>query len=426
MKQAELGLNRRQALALGAAAMGAPAMAQVNGPLAPDDEAGWAKVAALYPVNRAVTQLENGYWGMMASPVAAAHADIVARLNRDSAWYARRAMLKDLAIARARAAEAMGVQPEEMAFTRNAAEGLAALISQFKGVGAGDAVLYSDTDYEAMQGCMVSLAKARGARAVKISLPRAPTYDDCIAAYAQAIKATPGLKLVLLTQVSHRAGLVLPVAAITQLARAAGAQVIVDCAQGFFQFPFKVPDFGADFVGLNFHKWVGAPLGVAGIYIRKGAGHMIAASPAEPDASDDDVAAKVHQGTVDYSTQLSVPAALDFQKGLPVAAKLARLQYLRNRWVQPLRGLSGLEILLPDDPRLHGAITSFRIAGNNSLADNIAITDALLARFNIITVHRAGLAAGACVRVTPSLFTRPDEVDRLVPALRSLVAERAR
>jgi selenocysteine lyase/cysteine desulfurase len=111
---------------------------------------------------------------------------------------------------------------------------------------------------------------------------------------------------------------------------------------------------------------------------------------------------------------------------LPIPAKLARLQWLRNRWVKPLRGLSGLEIMVGDDPALHGAITSFRIAGHASTAQNVAITDMLLERFNINTVHRAGLADGACVRVTPALFTRAEDVDRLVPALKTLVAELAR
>jgi selenocysteine lyase/cysteine desulfurase len=275
-----------------------------------------------------------------------------------------------------------------------------------------------------MQGAMVSLARARGAEAVKINLPRAVTHENTIAAYADAIAATPRLKLVLLTHMSHRAGLVLPVANIVPLAKARGAQVIVDAAQSFYQMIFKLPDLGADFVGLNFHKWVGAPLGVAGIWIRKGHTAEIAPSPAEPDGKD--VQARVHQGTVDYSAQLTIPAALDFQAGIDPAAKLARLHYLRNRWVKPLRGLSGLEILLPDDPRLHGASTSFRIAGRTSTADNIAITDQLLTRFNIMSVHRPGLADGACIRITPSLFTTPAEVDALVPALRTLVAELAR
>ena len=425
MANDDLGVTRRAALAgaVGLAAAAMPVRAATS--LAVDDEAGWARIAAQYPVTRAITQLENGYWGSMATPVQMAHRAILEKLNRDNSWYARRAMVKDMAAARARAAEAMGVLPEEMAFCRNAAEGLSALISQFRDVGPGDRILYSDTDYEAMQGAMVSLARARGAEAVKINLPRAPTHDNTIAAYAEAIARTPRLKLVLLTHMSHRAGLVLPVREIVPLARAKGAQIIVDAAQSFYQFDFKLPDFGADFVGMNFHKWVGAPLGVAAIYIRKGMTDAIAPSPAEPDAKPDSVEARVHQGTVDYSAPLSVPAALDFQKTIGTPAKLARLQYLRNRWVGPLRGLSGLEILLPDDARLHGATTSFRIQGRTSMADNIAITDLLLQRFGIMTIHRTGLVDGACVRLTPSLFTTPAEVDRLVPALRTLVGELA-
>ena len=422
------GVSRRMAMigVVGVAAVGAvPARAAAGG-LVADDELGWARIAAQYPVTRAITQLENGYWGSMATPVQMAHREIHARLNRDNSWYARRAMVKDQVVAKARAAEAMGVLPEEIAFCRNAAEGLSALIGQFRDVSPGDRILYSDTDYEAMQGAMVSLARSRGAEAVKITLPRLVTYDNTIAAYAEAIAATPRLKLVLLTHMSHRAGLVLPVAAIVPLARARGAQVIVDAAQSFYPIDFKIPDLGADFVGMNFHTWVGAPLGVAGIWIRKGMTDAIAPSPAEPDAAADNTEARVHQGTVDYSAQLTVPAALDFQKTIGTPAKLARLHYLRNRWVSALRGLEGLEILLPDDPRLHGATTAFRIAGRTSTADNIAITDALLDRFGIMSVHRAGLAAGACVRITPSLFTSPAEVDRLVPALRSLVGELAR
>ncbi|KAB7648215.1 aminotransferase class V-fold PLP-dependent enzyme [Polymorphobacter fuscus] len=423
------GVSRRAAM-IGAAGLTAAAVVPVRAaatpPLAADDEAGWARIAAQYPVTRAITQLENAYWGSMATPVQGAHRAILEKLNRDNSWYARRAMVKDQAAARERAAAAMGVEPEEMAFCRNAAEGLSALISQFRDVGPGDRILYSDTDYESTQGAMVSLARSRGAEAVKIRLPRSVTHDNVIAAYAAAIAATPKLKLVLLTHMSHRAGLVLPVAAIVPLARARGAQVIVDAAQSFYQFDFKLPDFGADFVGMNFHKWVGAPVGVAGIWIRKGHTDAIAPSPAEPNAPVTSVEARVHQGTVDYAAQLTVPAALDFQRTIGNPAKLARLQYLRNRWVAPLRGQDGLEILLPDDVRLHGATTSFRIRGRTSVADNIAITDALLDRFGIMTVYRSGLSDGACVRVTPSLFTTPAEVDRIVPALRTLASELAR
>ena len=429
-------VTRREALSgalsgaaiLAAAASAVPATALTVGQIAPDDEAGWAGIAALYPAMAGpVTQLEHGYWGNMALTVADTHREIVARLNRETSIYARRAMRKDQEAVRARAAAAMGVQPEEIGFCRNAAEGLQALISQFQAVGEGDAILWSDSDYDTSHNAMRSLAKSRRAVPVQVVLPRAPTRENVIAAYAAAIQATPRLKFVLLTHGTHKSGMVVPVAEIAALAKAAGAMVLVDCAQSFRQRAFVVPDFGADFVVLNFHKWVGAPVGVAGYWCRPGAAQMIAAAAAEPDAKPEDVQSKVHQGTLDYAPQLTLPAALDFQEQvLPIPMKLARLQYLRNRWVKPLRGLSGLEILLGDDPATFGAITSFRIAGHTSTADNIAVTDTLFNRYRIMTVHRAGLADGACVRVTPALFTTPADCDKLVVALRELVPQIAR
>ncbi|WP_310476203.1 aminotransferase class V-fold PLP-dependent enzyme [Sandarakinorhabdus sp.] len=430
-------VTRRDAmrLALAASAVAGstvPVQALSTGPIAPDDEAGWARIAALYPsMAGPVTQLEHGYWGNMALQVADTHRAIVERLNRETSIYARRAMRNDQGQVKARAAQAMGVQPEEIGFCRNAAEGLQALISQFLPVGEGDAILWSDSDYETSHGAMKALAKSRRARGVMINLPRTPTRENVIEAYAEAIKAAAQgsgrLKFVLLTHGTHKSGMVVPVAEIAALAKAAGAMVLVDCAQSFRMRPFVIPDFGADFAVLNFHKWTGAPVGVAAYWIRPGAAPMMAAAAAEPDAKPEDVQSKVHQGTLDYAPQLTLPAALDFQEQmLPIPMKLARLQYLRNRWVKPLRGLSGLEIMLGDDPATFGAITSFRIAGHTSTAENIAITDTLFNRYRIMTVHRSGLADGGCVRVTPGLFTRAQDCDLLVAALKDLVPQIAR
>ncbi|MBA3878889.1 MAG: aminotransferase [Sphingobium sp.] len=428
-----MAVSRRDAMMLAAGVAVAPSVAVGAATpgrtiLAPDDEAGWARIGRLYPAMGSVTQLEHGYWGNMAAPVSDAHREILARLNRDTSIYARRAMRRDQIAAQARAAAAMGVQPEDMGFCRNAAEGLQALISQFQGVAEGDAILYSDNDYEASQNAMAYLAQTRRAQAIKVALPRAPTRDNVIAAYAEAIKRAKRLKFVLLTHGTHRSGMVVPVTEIAALAKAAGAVVLVDCAQSFFQRPFAIPDFGADYVVLNFHKWVGAPVGIAAFWCRPGMAAQIATAPSEAtDAKPGDVQAKVHLGTVDFAPQLTLSTALDFQASvLPVPMKLARLQYLRNHWVRQLRGLSGLEIMVGDDPATFGAITSFRIAGHVSVTDNVAITDTLFNRYRIMTVHRSGLADGACVRVTPALFTTPADLDRLVVALKELVPEIAR
>ena len=107
-------------------------------------------------------------------------------------------------------------------------------------------------------------------------------------------------------------------------------------------------------------------------------------------------------------------------------SRAARLRALRARWAEQLRGMKGLEILTPDDDRLHCGITSFRISGLTSVEENKAVAAALLEKYNIFTVHRTDVAKGACVRVTPALFNTMGDVDALVAALKELVPAMAR
>jgi selenocysteine lyase/cysteine desulfurase len=129
----------------------------------------------------------------------------------------------------------------------------------------------------------------------------------------------------------------------------------------------------------------------------------------------------VHTGTPDYAAQLTVPAALKFQAAIGASKRAARLRALRDRWVRQVVGLPQIQILTPEDPELHGAITSFRLRGRTSHDDNVALAKTLLDKHRIFTVHRDGLASGSCIRVTPALATRMSVCDALAAAIRSLV-----
>lgn len=196
--------------------------------------------------------------------------------------------------------------------------------------------------------------------------------------------------------------------------------MIVDAAHSWQQLDFALPDLDCDFVGLNGHKWLGTPLGLGILHIRKAALARIDRDPAEPTDGPDTVMARVHTGTLDYAAWLTAPAALAFQQRIDRAARAARLRALRDHWVRQARAIPGLEVLTPDDPAMHGAITSFRLNGATSPEANAAITRQLLERHRIFTVHRTGVAKGACVRVTPFLFTSMADIDRLVAALRDI------
>lgn len=381
----------------------------------------WDRIAREYDVTREVIQLEHGNWGMMARPVLAAYRSHVERVNRDTSYYARRTMVPDLQAAHAALASAMGVSVDEIAFTRNATEAMKALILQYNRLKPGDAVLYADLDYDSMQTSMESLARRRGMRVIKIALPEPATAQSLIETYRAAFAANPSIKMVLLTHLSHRTGLVLPIADIATLAREHGIDAVVDAAHSVGQLDFRLPELKADFIGMNLHKWIGAPLGCGAIYIRRERIGAIDPDPAE-NPSSTGIMTRVHMGTPDYAAHLTVPAALAFQAAIGGARREARLRALRDRWVRQVIDLPQVQILTPQDPRLYGAITSFRLRGRTSHEENVALAKSLLDKHRVFTVHRDGIASGSCVRVTPALASRMSDVDALAAAIRSLAA----
>lgn len=381
------------------------------------DEDYWQRVAGQYRVTDKVINLEAGYWGMMATPIADEYARHIERVNRESSFYARRSFPTDLAAVRRRVAGFLRVDPDEIAFARSATEALYALIGGYNKLGKGDAVLYADLDYPAMQNAMRALAERRGAEAIRIAIPEPASYDNVLAAYAAALDKHPNIRLVLLTHVSNKTGLVIPSAALTAMARKGGADTIVDAAHAIGQIDLAIPDLGADFIGFNLHKWIGAPLGVAGFYIKKSRLSDIDRMMGE---QGDAIDSRIHTGTTNFAAFLTIPAALDFHESIGRAYKAARLRYLRDRWVRAVRELSHLQVLTPDDSRMSAGITSFRLRGHGSAADNDRLVEALLAQHGIFTRRSPGVDGGDCVRVTPALYTKPADVDRLAKALREM------
>ncbi len=73
-------------------------------------------------------------------------------------------MFTDLGGVRRQAAALLGVDPQEIAFTRGSSRSMGTLIGGYNRLKPGDAVLYADLDYDAMQTGMEALARAaRGA-----------------------------------------------------------------------------------------------------------------------------------------------------------------------------------------------------------------------------------------------------------------------
>ncbi len=410
--------------ALTQGALTASALSPHPGPLheVAQDEAYWKKVADQYRVTDAVTNLEAGYWGLMAQPVLAKYHEHIERMNRENSYFARREYPPLMRGVRERVAQFVGAKPSEIAFSRGATEALQALISQYNRVGAGDTVMYADLDYNAMQWAMNGLAQRVGAKVARFDIPEPATHANILEAYTRALDANPRTKLLLLTHCNNKTGLLLPVKDVAALARSRGVDVVVDAAHSFGQLPLTMDALGADFVGINLHKWIGAPVGAGVMYIREGRLDAIDRAHADESAPPSRIDSRLHTGTVNFATMMTVPDAIDFQQSIGLAQKRARLRFLRDRWVKAVRDVPGVDVLTPDDADLVGAISSFRLHGRGASDANTAIARTLLEEFKLFTFQRTGIAKGDCVRVTPTLYNTPADADRLASAIKTIAA----
>ncbi|WP_044561584.1 aminotransferase class V-fold PLP-dependent enzyme [Azospirillum sp. B4] len=398
-------------------------------PLAPgatppvaDDEAGWTAVAAAYParLQTGIINLEYGAFGQMPLAVQAAYERYTAKVNQEGATFVRRDFVPYYQALRQRIAAMVHADAAEIVITRNATESLQAVIGGYARLKPGDAVLMSDHDYDSARMAMSWLERRRGVDVISIGLPYPATYQGLIDAYDQALAAHPNVRLMLLTHLSHRDGLRQPVREIVALARRRGVDVVVDSAQAWGQGPVDLKGDGVDFAVFNLHKWIGAPLGVGALYIAKDRIADVEPFMGEEPSERDPILARVHTGMANFAAQMAAIDALDFHQALGTPVVGARLRHLRDLWALPARDLARIEVLTPDDPRLCAGMTSFRVKGRTSPADNAALAAQLLEKHGIFTVVRTGLAGGACLRVTPGFSTTPDDMAALVGALKTI------
>ena len=383
------------------------------------DEAFWRTFADRYDVQPGPVNLENGYFGRMSRTVIEEYQRNIELINTSNSVYVRQRFEQhDNLKIRAQLAELIGVHAQSLAFTRNATEGLQSLIRNYNRLQPGDQVLISDLEYDTVKGAMRWLARQRGAEVIEIAHAHPASYDSLLETYREAFTRQPKLKLMALTHVTHRTGLVMPVAAIAALAKEHGVDIILDGAHALGQIDFDLDALGIAFAGYNLHKWIGAPLTLGFLYIAPQRLADIDPDMGEMHFPANDVRARTSYSTPNIPALMTLPLVFEEHSALGgAAAKGARLNYLRNLWVSAVRHLPGIEVMTPDDPRLYCGITSLRFTRHD---DQQAMAERLLNEYNLFTVVRHGAASGPSIRVTPGLTTTAADMQQLVRALHEL------
>jgi len=393
-------------------AMLASAAGRLPADLASDD-AFWTAMRGKYRLHPERINFENGYYSMQSEEVLEKFIGRVRAVNLDGSYYMRTRMAEDRLAVRQRVAALAGCSDDELVITRNTTESLDTVIAGYDWK-QGDEAVMAVQDYGAMLDQFKLQARRYGMVNKTVSLPLDPKSDaEIVDLYANAI--TSRTRLLMCCHLVNISGQILPVRKIAEMAHSKGVDVMVDGAHAFAHLDYRIPELGADYYGASMHKWLGAPLGVGILYVKRDKIAGLWPTFGDSGFADTDIRKLNHIGTHPSHTDLAINDAIDFHEAIGVARKEARLRWLQRYWTDKVRGVPNIQLNTPTDPTRSCAIANVGIASMRP-GD---LAKALLEKHRIWTVG-INTANVRGVRITPHLYTTTAELDALVAALTSL------
>ncbi len=378
-----------------------------------EDESYWREIQQAFTLDRTIINLNNGYTCPSPRVVHEALKRYLDISNQAPIYYMWNLLEPNIeGVRRALAAEA-GCDPEELAITRNASEGLqiAQLGIDLK---AGDEVVTTNQDYGRMLDTWDQRAARDGIKVNKISFPVPTTAADLQQRIERAI--TPRTKVIHVCHITNLTGQLFPVRDICRMARARGIQTIVDGAHAFAHFPFKIADLECDYYSTSLHKWLLAPVGTGFFYVRRENIEKLWPLTPPPANKMKNIRKFEEVGTHPAANHNAVAEALTFHQAIGVERRAARVQYLKNRWARRLEKHPRVKILTSFDPNESWGLANVSLQG----VDVSKAYDFLWTKYRIITAPIKH-AEYSGLRITPNIYTTLEEIDTFAGAIEELL-----
>jgi isopenicillin-N epimerase len=268
----------------------------------------FARARDAWPLDPDVIHLNHGSFGAVPTPVVEYQDALRRRADLSPVeWFPR--IAERVRDARERTAPFVGARAEDSAFVPNASAAATVVYNALQ-LAAGDEILVTDHGYGAVTMGAKRLARRFGATVKTVSVPLLASDDEVMQCFEDA--RTPRTRLIVIDQITSSTARRFPTRRIAEAAAEHGVRTLVDGAHA----PGLIPDAaiagGGDWWFGNLHKWPSAPRGSALLVTqaedRQELWPLIDSWGApEPFPGRFDT-----QGTIDATTYLSTPAAIDF------------------------------------------------------------------------------------------------------------------
>jgi selenocysteine lyase/cysteine desulfurase len=373
----------------------------------------WSRIQQCFTVNTNIINLNNG--GVCPSPRSVQEA--VARYNdlanEGPSYFMWRVLDMGREPLRLKLANLAGCNAEEIAVNRNATEALNTIIYGLP-LQRGDEIIGTKQDYPNMINAYKQRALRDGIKYTQLSFDF-PIEDDekIVRAFEQAIR--PQTKLLHITHVINWVGQIMPVRKICDMAHARGIEVLVDGAHSFGLLDFNVPDLHCDYFGTSLHKFLSAPIGSGLLWITKDKISKVYPLLCNETPSSGDVRKFESLGTRSFPIEQGIGEAINFHLAIGRKRKEERIRYLKNYWALKVKNVPGVRIHTSLKAKYSCGICGVSINGMTSTElDSQLFTDY---KIHVVGIDRENIN---CVRVTPHVYTRLEDLDKLVMAINTI------
>ncbi|WP_020658179.1 cysteine desulfurase [Amycolatopsis benzoatilytica] len=339
--------------------------------------------------------------------------------------------------ARAKTAEFVGADPEELVFTKNATEGINLVAyamsnaatagpeaERFR-IGAGDEIVITEMEHHANLVPWQQLCERTGAtlKWFKVTAEGRLDLSDLDSVI------TPRTKVVAFAHQSNVLGTVNPVAKLVAKAKSVGALTVLDACQSVPHFAVDFHAMDVDFAVFSGHKML-APSGIGVLYGRTG---LLASMP--PFLTGGSMIELVTMERTTFAAppqrfEAGVPmtaqaiglgAAVDYLSAIGMDRIAAHEHELAAAAIAGIGAIPGVRIVGPTDLEDRGATVAFVIDGVHphdagQVLDSLGIA-VRVGHHCAWPLHRA-CAVPATVRASFYLYNTLSEVDALVAGIR--------
>jgi len=382
------------------------------------DEDFWYYIQQSFTVSPSLINLNNGG----VSPAPKTVQDAMKRYydlsNEAPSYYMWRVLDQGREPLRKNLARLAGCSPEEIAINRNSSEGLETVIFGLQ-LKAGDEVVAAKQDYPNMINAYKQRELRDGIKMVWINL-ELPSEDEnyLVSQFVNAFTAKT--KVVHITHIINWNGQILPVKKIAQEAHKRGIEVVVDGAHSFAHFDFKVPDLDADYYAGSLHKWLYAPIGSGVLYVRKEKIKNIYPMFAVDNPLKDDIRKFEALGTRPFFIEQAIGKAIEFHEMIGAERKEKRLHYLKNYWMEKVKGLPGVKLNTSLNPKWGCAIGNVGVEGRKPGELDSFLMDKY--KVHTVAIEWENIKG---VRVTPNVYTTTKQLDVLVEGITAFLATKS-